>query len=153
LTTRRYTESQVMALEEAADGLTLQIRLVDKFGDNGIVAIVICVSSGEDWLIDTWLMSCRVLNRKLEATTLTCLVDGAKGAGARARIGQYLRTEGNDMVKDHYSRLGFEPLDEGDDGSRWRLDVASYKAACVPIEIVELEAAAPDAAGNRDPSA
>ena len=149
LTTRRYTESQVMALEDSPDGLTLQIRLVDKFGDNGIVAIVICVPSGEDWLIDTWLMSCRVLNRKLEETTLNCIAAAAKSAHVRALIGQYLPTERNDMVKDHYARLGFERIDEGEGGSRWRLDVATYAAVGVPIEIVELDAAASGSAGDR----
>jgi FkbH-like protein len=139
LTTRRYTESQVMALEAVSDGLTLQIRLLDKFGDNGIVAIVICVPDGPDWMIETWLMSCRVLNRKLEETTLNCIVAAAKSAGVRALIGQYLRTERNDIVKEHYSRLGFERLDEREGGSRWRLEVAGYAAASVPIEIIELD--------------
>ena len=53
------------------------------------------------------------------------------------------------MVKEHYPRLGFERLDEGDGGSRWRLDVASYVAACVPIEIVEIDSVAAGAAGDK----
>ncbi|MEO8132701.1 MAG: HAD-IIIC family phosphatase [Betaproteobacteria bacterium] len=137
LNTRRYTESQVTAFEESAGGLTLQIRLLDKFGDNGIVAIVICIPDGKNWFIDTWLMSCRVLNRKLEETTLNCIVAAARRSGVEALIGQYLRTERNDMVKDHYQRLGFERLDDQADGSRWRLEVAGFTAASVPIEIVE----------------
>jgi FkbH-like protein len=149
LTTRRYTESQVMALEESSDGLTLQIRLIDKFGDNGIVAIVICVADGPDWIVDTWLMSCRVLNRKLEETTLNCIVAAAKSVGVRALIGQYVRTEQNKMVKEHYPRLGFERLDEGDGESRWRLDVERYAAACIPIEIVELDSDSAVAAGDK----
>jgi len=149
LTTRRYTESQVMALEPSSAPLTLQIRLLDKFGDNGIVAIVICVPDGPDWTIETWLMSCRVLNRRLEETTLNCIVAAAKSAGVRALIGQYLRTERNEMVKDHYSRLGFERLDEGEGASRWRLDVASYAAASVPIEIVERDSPASGPGADR----
>ncbi len=113
LTTRRYTESQVMALEESPDGLTLQIRLVDKFGDNGIVAIVICVPDGADWVIDTWLMSCRVLNRKLEETTLNCIMAAAKSAGVRTVIGQYLPTDRNDMVKEHYPTAGIRAARRG----------------------------------------
>jgi predicted enzyme involved in methoxymalonyl-ACP biosynthesis len=113
------------------------------------VAIVICLPDGADWLIDTWLMSCRVLNRKLEETTLNCIVAAAKSAGVRSVIGQYLPTDRNDMVKEHYPRLGFERLGDGDGGTRWRLDVASYVAPCVPIEIVELEPAASGAAGDR----
>jgi FkbH-like protein len=94
LTTRRYTESQIMALEDSSEGLTLQIRLVDKFGDNGIVAIVICVPDGPDWVIDTWLMSCRVLNRKLEETTLNCIMAAAKSAGVRTVVGHFRRPSG-----------------------------------------------------------
>jgi FkbH-like protein len=149
LTTRRYTESQVTALEDASEGLTLQIRLLDKFGDNGIVAIVICLPHGADWVIDTWLMSCRVLNRKLEETTLNCIMAAAKSAGVRSVIGLYLPTERNDMVREHYPKLGFERFGDAEGGTRWRLDVGSYAAPCVPIEIVELESASPAAAGDR----
>jgi predicted enzyme involved in methoxymalonyl-ACP biosynthesis len=142
-----------MAREEASDGLTLQIRLVDKFGDNGIVAIVICVPDGPDWLIDTWLMSCRVLNRKLEEATLNCIAAAAKNVGVRALLGQYLRTERNEMVKEHYPRLGFVRLSESAGESRWRLDVASYGAARVPIEVVELGPITSGPAGDRGRSA
>lgn len=137
LTTRRYTESEIEAFEKSTPGLTLQVRLIDRFGDNGMVAVVICVEEDPDWLIDTWLMSCRVLNRKLEQATLNYIVSCAKKAGVRALIGQYCRTERNGMVKDHYARLGFSPLYADDDGSRWRLEVAAYVAAQVPMEIVE----------------
>jgi len=149
LTTRRYTESQVTALENASEGLTLQIRLIDKFGDNGIVAIVICTPDGADWVIETWLMSCRVLNRRLEETTLNCIMAAAKSAGVRSVIGLYLPTERNDMVREHYPKLGFERFGDAEGGTRWRLDVGSYAAPCVPIEIVELESASPAAAGDR----
>ena len=137
LTTHRYTESEVEAFETSASGLTLQVRLIDRFGDNGIVAVVICVEQNFDWLIDTWLMSCRVLNRTLEQATLNYIVSSAKRAGVRALIGEYLKTERNSMVKDHYARLGFSPIAVDDDRSQWRLDIASYLAAPVPMAIVE----------------
>jgi FkbH-like protein len=137
LTTRRYTESDVEALERTTQGLTLQIRLIDRFGDNGIVAVVICSEADSDWLIDTWLMSCRVLNRKLEQTTLNYIVGRAKTAGVCSLIGLYLPTERNAMVKEHYGRLGFESLAACKEGTRWRLDVGSYVPSTVPIEIVE----------------
>ena len=137
LTTRRYTESEVGALEKSNSGLTLQVRLIDRFGDNGMIAVVICVEEDPDWVIDTWLMSCRVLNRKVEQATLNYIVSCAKAAGVRALIGQYFKTERNGMVKDHYARLGFAPLYVGEDGSRWRLGVAAYVAAPIPMKIVE----------------
>jgi FkbH-like protein len=137
LTTRRYTEAQVEAFERSRDGLTLQVRLVDRFGDNGMIAVVICISDGSDWVIDTWLMSCRVLNRMVEQATLNYVVGCAQLAGVGALIGQYMKTERNGMVEDHYARLGFARLFSNEAESRWRLDVASYSPVAVPIEIVE----------------
>ena len=135
LTTRRYTEADVEAFERSA-GLTLQVRLIDRFGDNGMVAVVICREMTQDWIIDTWLMSCRVLRRQLERAMLNHLVAQAKAAGVRALIGEYLRTDRNAMVRGHYEELGFEPLSLDETRSRWRLDVAGYVAVPVPMEIV-----------------
>lgn len=138
LTTRRYTESEVEAFEKSGRGMTLQLRLIDRFGDNGMVAVVICREEGADWLIDTWLMSCRVLNRQLEQATLNCIVSRARAARVRTLVGQYFRTERNEMVADHYGRLRFEPLGTTEESSRWGLDIASYVPAVVPIEIVDM---------------
>jgi FkbH-like protein len=139
LTTRRYTEAHVQQFERAGSGLTLQVRLIDCFGDNGMIAVVICVAERTDWIIDTWLMSCRVLNRKVEQAMLNHIVGCARAAGMRTLIGQYFKTERNGMVKDHYSRLGFSQLQMSEEGSRWQLDVASYVGAPVPIEIAAIE--------------
>jgi len=141
LTTRRYTEAQVIEFERARTGMTLQMRLVDRFGDNGMIAVVICTPAGEDWLIDTWLMSCRVLNRRVEEATLNQVAAAARAAGARALIGLYLPTDRNGMVKDHYARLGFKSVSESAQESRWRLDLNDYTPFDVPIEIVESSAA------------
>jgi hypothetical protein len=81
LTTRRYTEADVLQFETSPSGLTLQIRLLDRFGDNGIVSVVICIERASTWIIDTWLMSCRVLNRKLEHATLNHIASCARSAG------------------------------------------------------------------------
>ena len=143
LTTRRYSESEVTAFEEVSPGLTLQARLIDRFGDNGMIAVVICRGDGTDWLIDTWLMSCRVLNRCLEKTMLNYVVSRARAAGARALIGEYFRTERNGMVKDHYARLGFTPTEVEDNRSVWRLDVESFVPVDTPVEIVIAEAIRP----------
>ena len=143
LTTRRYTESEVLAFEEASSGLTLQVRLIDRFGDNGMISVVVCRADGADWLIDTWLMSCRVLNRSLEQTMLNHLVSRAREAGARALIGEYLRTDRNGMVKDHYARLGFTPLEVEDHRSLWRLEIDSFVPVGTPIEVVIAEAIRP----------
>jgi FkbH-like protein len=136
LTTRRYTEAQVAALEESAVTWTAQMRLIDRFGDNGIVAIVICNKEGARWLIDTWLMSCRVLNRQVEQATLGYIVSHARAQKVDTIIGQYLATERNSMVKDHYAKLNFSPLIQDSSSSRWQLNLESYTPPVVPIEIV-----------------
>jgi FkbH-like protein len=140
LTTRRYTESEVIAFEQDRSGLTLQVRLIDRFGDNGMVSVVICRPGGQDWLIDTWLMSCRVLNRGLEQTMLNVLVSRAREARVHALIGEYLQTERNGMVKDHYARLGFTPLEVADHRSLWRMEVDAFVPVDTPIEVVIAEA-------------
>lgn len=138
LTTRRYTESEVESFEQPGGAaLTSQIRLTDRFGDNGMVAVVICRETGTDWVVDTWLMSCRVLNRQLERATLNFIASHAKAAGVRFLIGEYIPTDRNGLVRDHYASLGFEPLFSVDNESHWRLDVNSYVPHIVPIETVE----------------
>jgi FkbH-like protein len=146
LTARRYTESEVSSFEASPHCMTLQIRLIDRFGDNGVIAVVICISDGRDWIIDTWLMSCRVLNRRVDHATLNYIVRSAQAAGARALIGHYFKTERNAMVEDHYARLGFTQLHTDDGGSRWWLEVATYVPVPVPIDIVDAHSAGVPAA-------
>jgi FkbH-like protein len=112
LTTRRVTDEDVAALIEDERALTLQIRLIDSFGDNGIIAIVIGLfqPGTRDIRIDTWLMSCRVLGRRMEETTLNLIVQQARTLGCERLIGVYRPTAKNAMVRDHYPRLGFAPI-------------------------------------------
>jgi FkbH-like protein len=113
LTTRRYSEADIMAIMKDPLAFGLQMRLLDRFGDNGIIGIVIGRSheSSAELLIDTWLMSCRVLGRQVESTTLNLLVHQARSMGAARLIGEYIPTKKNGMVKDHYQRLGFSVVE------------------------------------------
>jgi FkbH-like protein len=139
LTTRRYTEPDVLAVMEDSRAFGLQLRLVDRFGDNGIIAIVIGKMSGEDdLLIDTWLMSCRVLGRQVEPTTLNLIAAAAKRLGARRLIGEYLPTKKNGMVKEHYVKLGFSVVETtADGGSRSVLDLPTFMPASTFITVTE----------------
>lgn len=139
LTTRRYAEEDVLALIDDPQAFGLQLRLVDRFGDNGIIGIVIGRMAGaEDLLIDTWLMSCRVLGRQVEPTTLNLVADAAKRLGARRLIGEYLPTKKNGMVRDHYPKLGFTIAETQDDGrSRHVLDLPTFVPASTFIEVRE----------------
>ncbi len=145
LTTRRYTEADVLGVMADDHVFGVQLRLVDQFGDNGIVAIAIGRLLDEaDLLIDTWLMSCRVLGRQVEPTTLNLVAAMAQRLGAQRLIGEYIPTAKNGMVKDHYSKLGFQAIEGSNSGaaSRYALDLAGF----VPRDtFVELREEATDA--------
>ena len=117
LTTRRYTEADVAAAEDDPDVFTLQVRLVDSFGDNGMISVIVC-RPGEPgaWEIDTWLMSCRVLGRKVEQMVLREILDQAAAAGVERLVGVYVPTDRNALVRDHYEKLGFAAVEARADG-------------------------------------
>ena len=141
LTTRLYTELEVAKAERDPDCFTLQMRLSDTFGDNGMISVVICRSVDEEWHVDTWLMSCRVLGRKVEHAVLQELVMHARTRGVRRIQGIYLPTERNKLVADHYSKLGFTALEQRADAvSIWQLDVAGYVPQILPMSIVRSDA-------------
>ncbi len=143
LTTRRYTDPEMLPAEEDPTVFTLQVRLADIFGDNGMISVVICRPGepGEPgvWEIDTWLMSCRVLGRKVEHMVLNHLVEHAKSRGIHTIVGRYLPTERNKLVVDHYAKLGFTKISEEDSGrTEWKLDVAEAKPDIAPMKVVTL---------------
>jgi FkbH-like protein len=137
LTTQRYTEQDVLAVMDDPRAFGLQLRLVDRFGDNGIIAIVIGrLQDDQDLLIDTWLMSCRVLGRQVEPTTLNLIAEQALRLGARRLIGEFRPTKKNAMVREHYTRLGFTSLtSEASGASRAVLDLAHFVPADTFIDV------------------
>ena len=139
LTTRRYSEGEVAAMMDNSEYLTLQLRLVDRFGDNGMIAVVIGRAIGEGLLeIDTWLMSCRVLGRQVEEATLNLIVECARLMGIKRLVGVYLPTSKNGMVREHYERLGFTQDSTAADGSfKCSLDLNHYNEK--PTSIVTIK--------------
>jgi FkbH-like protein len=132
LTTRRYSEDEVRAVIHDPTAFGLQLRLLDRFGDNGIIAIVIARLRETLVEIDTWLMSCRVLGRQVEEATLRLVAERAAKLGATALIGEYIPTAKNGMVKELFARLGFQAHAEYPDGRmKWTLDIAK----CAPAEL------------------
>ncbi len=125
LTTRRYTDSEVAAVENNKEVFTMQVRLADTFGDNGMISVVICRPSGAGvWHIDTWLMSCRVLGRKVEHMVLREIIEHARAASIQILTGVYRPTDRNKLVVDHYAKLGFTKVGEEASGlTRWELAV------------------------------
>jgi len=134
LTTRRYDEAEVVAVMNDPRSAGMTLRLLDRYGDNGIIAIIILKPDVDGrlgpgaWLIDTWLMSCRVLGRGVEEETLNVVVAEARRLGASRLVGEYRPTAKNGMVKEHYAKLGFAPLSAAEDGSTASvLDLADYQ--------------------------
>ena len=105
-------------METRPDKLMLQARLEDRFGDNGIISIVIVDTKGREWDIDTWLMSCRVLGRRVENAVLKTIAGYARSQGATALTGSYIPSAKNQMVKDHYQKLSFTLTEKSEFGRR-----------------------------------
>jgi FkbH-like protein len=141
LTVRRYTEDQLSQMESDSSVACFSARLRDRFGDNGIISVVICHDRGEDWYIDTWLMSCRVLGRQVERALLNHIAVTAKETGKASLLGHYVPKSKNNMVEHHYEALGFQCASAGEDGETfWRLDLTNFQPPETPIEITLMNA-------------
>ena len=127
LRTVRYTDADIEALANDPDVIDLSFTLEDKFGDNGLIAVVIMKPLDKETLfVDTWFMSCRVLKRGMENFTLNTMVEAAKAKGYKKIFGEYLPTPKNKMVEQHYPNLGFEKV-EGAETAQYFLDVDAFQ--------------------------
>jgi FkbH-like protein len=122
-TTLRRTEAEVAALAADPDALALQFRLLDKFGDNGIVSVMLLVpAEGGALELVNWVMSCRVFGRQLEEEALNILAEAARARGVSEIRARFVPTGKNGVVADLFPRLGFSPAGEG----RWTLPLAAH---------------------------
>ncbi len=124
LTTKRYTGAEVESISRDPGFVTLYGRLADRFGDNGLVSVLIGRVSGETLEVDLWLMSCRVLNRELELAMFDTLVEQCQARGIRKIVGVYIPSKKNNMVAGHFAALGFTRMSESSgDKELWRYEV------------------------------
>ena len=124
LTTRRYTDAEVMKMKETKDEFEVySLQVSDKFGDEGIVGVTIIRKEPTLWTLDSFLLSCRVIGRKVETAFLARIVADAKEQGVSAIIGEYVPTQKNAPVENFYSSHGFEELTQRGNLRRWRLDL------------------------------
>ena len=134
LTGRPYSDAEVQTLMADPAALTIYMRVKDRFGDNGIVAVVIATCGSFEnrpaFVIDAWLMSCRVLGRRLENATLDELRKRAVAHGAEVLVGRYAATGRNGLVRDHYAALGFVRHEAQHDV--WVLPVAPQQRVATP---------------------
>jgi FkbH-like protein len=124
LRTVRYTDGAIAALGASDKHVCLSFTLEDKFGDNGLICVIIMEKRNDKTLfVDTWFMSCRVLKRGMENFTLNTMVEYAKEHGFERIVGEYISTSKNGMVKEHYPNLGFRAIGE----NLYELDVNAYE--------------------------
>ena len=128
LTTKRYDKNKIeRIIRDKKKYHTLQSNLIDKFGDNGIVSLIICEIQKKTVKIDSWIMSCRVFSRNLEITIFNKLVSNIKKIDAKYLIGEYYKTEKNIIVENLYKELGFKCVKKRKDYSKWSLNLEEYK--------------------------
>lgn len=126
LTTKRYSQAEVQQIAENNDYYTLYGKLSDKFGDNGIVSVVICKKEAQELQIELLLMSCRVLKRDMEYAMMDALISYCIAENIPYIRGYYYPTAKNAMVRDFYQLQGFTKVSEDTDGNtEWILEISN----------------------------
>lgn len=124
LTTRRYTRAEIEEIANSDEYIDLYGKLEDKFGDNGVVSVVIGHKNGKILDMDLWIMSCRVLKRDMEYAMMDELVAKSQAAGIEKIVGHYYPTPKNNMVREFYGLMGFTKVSEDENGnSEWEFAV------------------------------
>jgi FkbH-like protein len=136
LTTRRRSEADVLAVMNHPRSIGFSVRLKDRFGDHGLISIIIGERAGDIMKIDTWLMSCRVLKRQVEEEALNELARLAKRKGCVRLDGVYLPTAKNEMVRDFYLRMGFALIRENEQSREFELKLDAFQPVPTKIKII-----------------
>lgn len=123
LRTVRYTEAEIAEIAASDKYITLYFTLKDRFGDHGLISVVILEKQDDGLFIDTWLMSCRVLKRTVEEFIINTIVKTAADNGFRKITGEYIPTAKNKMVADIYEKMGFSRIDD----THFSADTAGFK--------------------------
>jgi FkbH-like protein len=123
LTTRRYTEPQIVDMAKKAEWNIFSIKVRDRFGDHGLVGVAITHDEGEECEVDTFLLSCRVIGRTVETALLAHLAESATQRGRKRMVGWFLPTKKNAPARDFYQQHGFARQDANGTGSLWALDL------------------------------
>ena len=137
LTTKRYSQADIEQMAADSDYITLYGKLEDKFGDNGVVSVVIGKQKGQELHLDLWLMSCRVLKRDMEFAMMDELVSGCVQRRITTIYGYYYPTAKNNMVREFYGLQGFEKIAEDADGNTiWKFVIPeNYEKKNQVIEV------------------
>ena len=138
LTTLRCSESDISKMQASDEYLCLYGKLEDKFGDNGVVSVVVGQIVDNELHMRLWIMSCRVLKRGMEDAMLNALVQNAESYGIESIIGYYYPTAKNKMVKEFYKKMGVELVSEDENGNtKWKLNSGTYIPKESAINIIK----------------
>ena len=136
LLTRRLTEADMQGLEADPSVITLQAKLSDRYGDMGLISVVTCTVDKSEASVTDWLMSCRVLGRKVEEGIYDVLMRALAERGVEKLHATYLPTKKNNMVSEHFDKLGMIRVDETEDGTRrYEASIADYVSPTFPLTI------------------
>ena len=136
LTTHRRSEVEVIAVMKDPGCVGFSLRLKDRFGDHGLISVVIGQKRGDTMFIDTWLMSCRVLKRQVEEEVLSEVARLAKLRGCHRLEGLYLPTAKNEMVLDFYGRMGFKLVSASETKRDYTLELERFQPISTKIKII-----------------
>jgi FkbH-like protein len=135
LTGTRYSEADLQTLASLPGHCVRYFKLKDRIGDNGLIAVVVLVPGADaDLMIDTWVMSCRVLGRTMEEFICADMLETARKLGCTTLSGRYVPSPKNQLVAGLYQRLGFHRIGDADGTTTWRLsegDQAAVPPTCV----------------------
>ena len=113
LTTRRYQEEEISAFASSKDRIVECAQVSDKFGDNGITGVyIVKKESNEEWIIDTFLLSCRIIGRGIEEAMLSQIIEKAKSLGVKRIKGEFISTSKNKPAENFYNNCGFKKIDD-----------------------------------------
>lgn len=142
LTTRRHSEAECAEMMRDTEHFApLWISLSDKHGDHGLILIAIVALRPDEVEIDTFLMSCRVLQRGVEQLAMNAIFDLARARGAKRVLGRFLPTAKNAMVRGFYAGFGFRAVEQAEDGSSlWEMTPSDYVPRTTRITVVQPEA-------------
>lgn len=136
MTSRRYQDEDIARLAASDEFLVVGASVADRFGDNGLTGVAIVEKAAAAWRIDTFLLSCRVIGRRVETVLLQYLIDEAARAGATAIVGELVETAKNRPARSFYRDEGFTPAGRDGTVERWRRDVSARYTAADFITVV-----------------
>jgi FkbH-like protein len=128
LTTKRYTENEINAFMLSDEYLVYSFRVSDKFGDNGITGLSILKINDKECIIDTFLMSCRIIGRKIELAFINLLIEKLKQKGFSSVSASYIKSQKNNQVNDFYLNFNFKETSVEDLKTNYKLETNNFKS-------------------------